>query len=267
MDNRSLKIFMACALGAGVGALVALQMNPYLWWIGMLVGGLVGYLSYEYEKVSAAIPRAWNRTISWRPDAEYWKNIFGTFAYFLGSVLIWRGTIIFLEQITTNSSQLMVGLVIATLVGCFARFTSSVLLSFLLCAALMDDKKFFNDSGDATIGTAKMIFAFGNPIFVYLGIVIALTVGFWKLLQFIPSVAVMLILGVQKFLLFLKTTFLLIHSEIRLLCGVDAALGAAIGYFAGNALIGALVGGVFGVLNYEIVSKRILKVGPTPNNV
>ncbi len=40
------------------------------------------------------------------------------------------------------------------------------------------------------------------------------------------------------------------------------AIGASIGYFSGNALIGALAGGVFGVLNYEILSKRILHLVP-----
>jgi len=57
---------------------------------------------------------------------------------------------------------------------------------------------------------------------------------------------------------FTKILFILIHSDIRLLCGTDAAIGVVIGYFTGNVLIGGLAGGVFGVLNYEILSKRIL---------
>ena len=51
-----------------------------------------------------------------------------------------------------------------------------------------------------------------------------------------------------------------IHSDIRLLCACDAALGAAIGYFTGNVILGAIAGGIFGVLNYEIVTKRLLKI-------
>ncbi|OGZ36037.1 MAG: hypothetical protein A2V60_01840 [Candidatus Portnoybacteria bacterium RIFCSPHIGHO2_01_FULL_39_19] len=61
---------------------------------------------------------------------------------------------------------------------------------------------------------------------------------------------------------FIKTIFITIHSEIRLLCGVDAAIGTAIGYFAGNAIIGAIAGGLFGLLNYEVVSRRILRLVP-----
>jgi len=57
--------------------------------------------------------------------------------------------------------------------------------------------------------------------------------------------------------------FIIIHSEIRLLCGVDAVIGAAAGYFTGSAIIGALAGGLIGVINYEIVSRRVLHLVPT----
>jgi hypothetical protein len=56
--DRTLKIFVSCAFGAGIGTLVALEMHTYLWWIGLLVGGFTGYLSYEFKAVVYAIPRA-----------------------------------------------------------------------------------------------------------------------------------------------------------------------------------------------------------------
>jgi len=60
-----------------------------------------------------------------------------------------------------------------------------------------------------------------------------------------------------------KETFIYIHSEMRVLCFVSAALGACVGYFLGSATIGAIAGCVFGIVNYEIVSKRILGVVKT----
>jgi hypothetical protein len=57
-----------------------------------------------------------------------------------------------------------------------------------------------------------------------------------------------------------KRTFILIHSEIRLLCMTDAMLGALAGYFCGNALIGGVAGAILGVLNYKLVSVRWLKL-------
>ncbi|MBU2263363.1 hypothetical protein KJ750_01765, partial [Patescibacteria group bacterium] len=71
--ERTLKIFLSCALGAGIGALTALQLNQYFWWIGMLFGGFIGYLSYEIKQVLAAIPLAWQKASRWRPDKKMWK--------------------------------------------------------------------------------------------------------------------------------------------------------------------------------------------------
>ena len=65
---------------------------------------------------------------------------------------------------------------------------------------------------------------------------------------------------------FVRNVFILIHSELRLLCLLDGGLGAVagtliVGTLAGT-LVGALAGGVFGVLNFEIVSKRLLRLVP-----
>ncbi len=68
--------------------------------------------------------------------------------------------------------------------------------------------------------------------------------------------------------------FKLIHSDERVLCAIDGTLGGVIAYawlirpersFAQNAiavLFGMVVGAGWGVVNYEILSKRVLKVVP-----
>ena len=61
---------------------------------------------------------------------------------------------------------------------------------------------------------------------------------------------------------FLWKFFKIIHSDIRLLCLVDAAIGATVGYFYGNPLLGAAIGGPLGWLNFELVSKRWFKFVP-----
>lgn len=72
----------------------------------------------------------------------------------------------------------------------------------------------------------------------------------WKFLCFMTEV-------LRDFYIFLWRE---VHSEFRLLCAVDAAIGTAIGYYSGNAIVGAMAGAIFGVLDYEIVSIRLLKV-------
>ncbi len=60
-----------------------------------------------------------------------------------------------------------------------------------------------------------------------------------------------------------KTVFILIHSNERLLCMVDAAIGVAVFHFTGNNIfLGMLAGGALGVINYEIISVRLLKLVP-----
>ena len=89
---------------------------------------------------------------------------------------------------------------------------------------------------------------------------------FWKLLG-LGLWAVIRSVG-----LFLWFLFKLIHSEERVLCALDGTLGGALSYywFAPTAttlasqvllcLFGGLLGAAFGIVNWEIVSKRWLKV-------
>ena len=57
-----------------------------------------------------------------------------------------------------------------------------------------------------------------------------------------------------------RQIFMLIHSELRVLCMTDAMIGAVAGFFCGNALVGGLIGAVCGLANYKLVSVRLLKV-------
>lgn len=78
---------------------------------------------------------------------------------------------------------------------------------------------------------------------------------------------------------FLWNLFKLIHSKKRVLCAIDGTIGGAIAFFcfASTSLtfpqqilvvfFGGLLGAVIGVLNYEIVSKRLLHLAPVANNI
>lgn len=237
--DRTVKGILACALGAFVGALVALEVNGYFWWVGMLAGGLVGYFSYEFKSVIIAIPRAWAAATSWQPDVEWWgkrlKPIFIYTALVLGIGLACSttGFVIALlgdgDRSEISATPLVAGLIgIITGAGMTADGDEEDLLTFMLLA---------------------------NPI----GLSVLLI-----------SVLIVLVLAVPATIRivgkFFSHLFRFIHSDERLLCSVDAAIGAGIGYFAGNAVIGALVGGLWYALNLEVVSKRLLRVIPIKHN-
>lgn len=238
--SKSWRIFWACTAGAGIGALVALEINSYFWWLGLIVGGVAGYLLYDIKAVVSAIPRAWRAAPGWKPNKEVWKiRGLATLAYFfvvMSSCLValsalWLGSHLTSMSIMSmgefyNSSELPFLVSFAVAVSIFVAFLGGVMRTDLI----------------------GIFIKFGNPVavFVYWPVVILrhLPAALWRAAIFIA--------------VFAKALFLTIHSDERLLCGIDAAIGASIGYFVGSAVIGALAGGVFGVINYEIVSKRII---------
>ncbi|HXK31292.1 MAG TPA: hypothetical protein VJZ94_00875, partial [Candidatus Paceibacterota bacterium] len=61
---------------------------------------------------------------------------------------------------------------------------------------------------------------------------------------------------------FVAGVFVYVHSQRRTICFIDATIGATIGYFFGSAIIGAIAGALLGVINYEIVSVRWLRLVP-----
>lgn len=237
--SKSLKVFLACFIGAGIGALTALQINGYFWWLGLLVGGLTGYLSYEFKKVLGAIPRAWRAVSSWRPN---WRSARAGFLI-TGVMVSWftafYGLLGLLDSIKTSISVIIfmgfVTLLISLVVG----------INFLF---IKEDEEEIDWKPFWRYNSVYVCF-YHLPIWTVKGIIYIVP----RTPKFIWKVIIVLAQ-------FIKTLFIMIHSEIRLLCGVDAAIGAVIGYLTGNVIVGAFAGGLFGVLNYEIVSKRVLKL-------
>ncbi len=238
--NRTLKIFLSCASGAGIGAFVALQLNQYLWWIGMLVGGLVGYFSYEFKAVLQAIPKAYKRAKGLMPDKEFILSVVYLILFFVSWIFPLLALATFWPRIYARAHFFP----ILTLAWLTSMTFSLAYVSFTI-VSLSKSKKY-----DKMSERGKALFYFGNPV----------SFAFYLLLKEIFQC----IIRIPNFLCFMgrfiKQAFLLIHSDIRLLCGIDAAIGAGVGYFAGNAIVGAVAGGIFGVINYKIISQKILKL-------
>lgn len=243
------KVFLACCFGGGVGAFVALQLWQPLWWVGLLVGGFVGYLTYEFKAVIHAIPQAWTSAVgvigsrlqyAFRDAIHIAVNVTNIAP---GSLLIVVPAVWYYHDIRVAMRSAVIMIIIAlaaaTVLGMSAVFFSLI--------------------GGELPGTPLY-----NPLWVYgyylpRAIYSALRSApeEWKLFR--SEMA-----GLGRLLWrFFWHLFRLIHSDLRLLCGLDAALGSAIGYFSGNALIGALAGGLIGVANFEIVSKRVLHLVPS----
>lgn len=235
------KVSFACAIGAGIGSLIALQLWQPLWWLGALVGSLIGYLAYEPAKVLRAIPLAWRMaggyiSANWRDALNNAASMIAFFSVGLplyALVHFWTADTSFRSLATSFLISLTFPIFMGVMVG-FARFT------------------------DPGLGTSTWPLRYN--FFTVYGYY--LWPGLWYLGRRAPAGIAACARGGAVVGRFIRHLFLLIHSELRLLCGVDALIGAAIGYYAGNPIIGVLAGGLFGVANYILVSRWWLGLVP-----
>ncbi|MFH0828834.1 MAG: hypothetical protein V1907_01495 [Candidatus Kerfeldbacteria bacterium] len=268
--------------GAFIGSLVGLQLAPMFWWVGMLVGGVVGYFAYNAGEVLRAVPRAWQmaRAVWWQILGVDYAEAFRQFgrtcvhvllALGLGALIIPAvvlcatavGIVWVMEVVVAltrflpaspwvyafgTPQDLMATLFISLIVG---GFIAAVALVVWSDSRDWDELKIFLRQRKGWV--ALLLLYKASPLGWLTWYLPKLL---WLVLPLLPAAA-------QAIVAFWWTLFKLIHSNQRLLCGVDAAIGAAVGIFAHNPLVGALVGGVVGVLNFELISKRWLKLVPT----
>lgn len=257
MNHRLLKVFIACFLGGCIGSIVALEIGKYFWWVGLLAGAAVGYLSYEFKEVLTAIPRAWKMAVAHLPtrrDAFQFLKLF-FFSELLISTFLVPFVSFVLLMLSFSNEPLQKRLV----------FTGLLLYGSLGIALILNIFIWFRignfDSRAKELQSIAWRYNFITVFFWFIPIRLALLLSFF-VTDLVP----------RMFWIFLKTLkvapaffwhlFKLIHSELRLLCAVDAALGVCAGFFMGSAILGGLAGGLWGVVNFEILSKRVLKLVP-----
>src|SRR3989338_3926880 len=250
MNRRSLKVFIACFLGGCIGSVVALEVSRYFWWVGLLAGAGVGYLSYDFKEVARAIPLAWHSVMHWQPDRKFWKD-FGYF--FLGMCSIFSTSFFGMAGLLSLYDSSGEGRVPSlAMIFSFLIFTGVAALAIAL-----------EPTSEKLNTGMKVLLYKGNPFIVYFYYLPKyIIIGMWFMICSIPSFFTAIGRGFAKLGLFVWIVFRFIHSDMRLLCAVDAAIGVCAGFFLGSAIFGGLVGGLWGVLNFEILSKRVLKLVP-----
>jgi hypothetical protein len=264
--NKETRIALACFIGATIGALLALQFNYHFWWLGILIGGVIGYLSYQFEEVLCAIKVAWKAT--WMELVRERRMPSGpSFAQCRNGVfLLW-------EQMIFPMVKFGFMLIVLTAVG----FSWSIPLgiyykyNFETYAPISFPFAFAAEIIGLIIWSIKHpvsklldskqtgTFVYEASLYILLDLNIATVLCWW-----VPKGVLWICRQVPTAVCFLgtvvKRTFVLIHSEIRLLCLTDSMIGALIGHWCGNALIGGSVGAVLGVLNYRLISVKYLKL-------
>lgn len=246
--NKTLRIAIACLVGGILGATLALHFNAYLWWAGILLGGLAGYLICDIKQVAQAVQKAWKLIVVTElhlpkrdkiiEDLKHFGILFlGVMVMVLVLVLIGASWVLPISMVGVSGFASFKSLFIASIiVGCIAVF----------CGCATAEKILGYDDNEGRFFRFVLISTNSFAIFFYL-----VPMGLIRLGRRIPD---------RILSRFVAKVFVLIHSDFRLLCMTDAALGALIGYTVASPLVGGIAGAILGVANYWLVSVRWLKL-------
>ena len=260
--ETSRNIFIACAIGGGVGAFLAHQFwYPSLWstLLGFIAGGLVSYLDYEFKTVLRAIPVAWNRTTGWRPDKEWWRLYFTALPASISMTANLCIIMMLLFFVVSNGDR-----------DAFFEFTCIIwaigiaYFAGINCLFILPHGEGKRPT-PAKVRSDLAIFYKFNPFYLYLWFIPKHALkGAWWVIKRIPKAVAVTLTFVVKFT---KNFLRIIHSELRLLCLIYGGIGAIAGTLIADTLtgtfVGALAGGVLGVISFEAIFKRILHLVPS----
>jgi hypothetical protein len=288
MNDKSRSIGIACAIGAFAGALAALKIaqwfaiGQYLWIIGACLGGIVDYLAYEPKHIWVAIKETWREKAAvvsrhprylrnmWRRFARnaplcFWLGAFIGFGFFWGLFILDA-----IAGFSGGFQTLLCLLIICAIILVF--FFALLLLMSMVHNPLVQKSR----PNQYCIQTAREVnqvirkaILLYNPL---VALVWWLPQGLWWVAPKVWRIAIAkktyrpVVVGAWQAARwcwdFACAVFTLIHSDERLICLADSMMGAAVGYLWSSPVVGAIIGAILGVLNYEIVSVRWLKLVP-----
>ncbi len=290
--NKPLMIGLSCAIGSGIGVLLAAHYHVF-WWVGVLVGGLAGYLVYDIKHLIAMIPIAWkyaveavkkNRTkerrkINWKSIG---KDAGSIFLYIYGLVM----PALFVATVTvkldtylghpTNATNAIVCWV--TVLGLLSGAALSVFSNAAYAAEIKstDPKNKLDRNGLLVkiwgIGFILRFLEKRARAIVWLTLVNCLIAYLYILprsffliaFYYLPKEVLICIKRVVIFACrFIWKFIKLIHSDVRMIVAFDSMVGGTIGHFChDNIWIGMLTGAVFGVVNYLVIALWAMKLKP-----
>lgn len=256
MNRNVERILVACLLSF-IGTLIAKQLGFY-WWGGLIFGFGTGYLGYDFRAVLAAIPVAFSKAcdgvtgpwITKEQISRFFRFSFYTFGGNTSIAFTFVGIILGLLHLA--------GKIPGTPLEVF-QATSFISAGFAIVWSLMGfmTHEMRSDNIDAHIEEMRLGVKFFHPLSLFCYTIPRFIIP--AMLWLAKAIEVTCEFGC-KFVGYLFTS---IHSTPRLLFGIDVAIGVAIGYYTGNALIGGLAGGAWWLLDWHLISVKWMKLQPT----
>lgn len=266
METR--KVALACFVGGILGAATAWYFSPNFWWLGLLAGFTGGYLGYEFREVVKAFMEAteiaggsvWLVVSEGTVMAKEWVCEPHPFLY-LGAPIAFCLTFLVVRfmGIPWQNANDLLDLVTVHVFVYGVTFVGLLFFAYLVLVELAE-------LGGVYV---PMLGLGGSKPLSYSEGYSSVGQGLWRVVKCMVVTVVMLPMILVRFV---WRFFRLVHSDKRLLCGVDGMLGGVASYgwlispqmsvaeVVIMVISGGLLGALFGVLQWEIVSKRVLKV-------
>lgn len=211
-----------------IGSFIALELGAW-WWVGLAFGFAAGYVGYDVRAFGSGIARAFAETRKVFVSKETLRLAFHAF----GCVI----------SLFASFLVLLLG------ADYFSGFSDNSLYYFVGSAGLCIGLLFMTPGGGESITLYEKIIMIIHPIPLFLWV---LPRGIWWLIaKGIP-------LALRFCKSFIATAYRYVHSNARLLFGIDIAIGVAVGYYTGNALLGGLAGGCWWLLDWHLISVRVM---------
>ena len=217
----------------------------------------------DFKQLCAGVVLSYHAAVEYRPDWLYWKALVvgevgvGMFVASLG-LFCCALSLIIDTKLVSNPLLVLILFMFIFVVACVVVFLSFVML-FVMSSLAKDDSENLTKMG-------YMLMVFGNPIVLPFFLIFHAGKYLWgkrlAIGEELISIVSAALFVTKEIGCFFARAFRYVHSERRTLCFVDAFLGAIAGFFLGSAILGAGIGAVLGVINYEIVSIRWLKIVP-----
>ena len=220
------RFLMACLLSI-TGSVIALELGAW-WWVGLTLGFAAGFVGYDVRGFVGGVSRAFAEMRKGSASKETLRIAF----YAYGVV----------------ESAFASFLVLLFVLDCLGGFIAIVPYGSLGIFFLLFGLIFTQPAKDETLEEhAKNIMRI-HPIPLF----------FWR----VPCGILWIIARIPRIIqfcgTFIATAFRYVHSNARLLFSIDVAIGVAIGYYTGNALLGGLAGGCWWLLDWHLISVRYM---------
>jgi hypothetical protein len=298
--KKLISIVVACGAGGFLGTFTGLHLFSSLSFIGYVVaiitGGVAGYFLYDFERVIEGAKHAWKKVAATKVSLTK-KQLFQlekkrlVFIYSYFSILensapeilcAFMATIVLIGTVILNGKHADMPILVMELSAFF-------LVSFFLPQETgtsrknIRDLKYFTIVRKYSLGITKETSWFIqilllNPIVMPAALTAANIYNLcveirthWKaiLLWIFKAILWMIYAPFRLLWITLKygtrfavLLFKYIHSDRRLLCLCDSALGTAIGMYWHSPIIGMVVGALSGLVSYQLIGIRLMKLQP-----